>query len=81
VSDPVFLRIVRFLAAGRRLAFVGEGAVVKVAEGIAQVTARTRDASQQAVRPSGSGYFGVFVVLVGAADDVGEYAVQGLELG
>jgi len=32
------------------------------------------------VRPSGSGNFGVFVVLVGATDDVGEDGVQGLEL-
>lgn len=31
-GDPVFLRNVRFLAAGRRLAFIDEDAVVKVAE-------------------------------------------------
>ena len=31
-GDPVFLRNVRFLAAGRRLAFVDEATVVKVAE-------------------------------------------------
>ena len=69
-----------FLAAARRLALIGEGAVVKIAEAIAQVTARTRDASQQTVRLSGSRNFGVFVVLVGAPDDVGEYGVEGLEL-
>ena len=50
-GDPVFLRNVRFLAAGRRLAFVDEDTVVKVAEaGLAGMTLAQVEASAKVGR-------------------------------
>ena len=50
-GDPVFLRNVRFLAAGRRLAFVDEDTVIKVAEaGAAGMTLAQVEASAKVGR-------------------------------